>query len=121
MEFGQKIRVRKGPVRKVRDRTLQRLDNEEYASPEIQVQERLGATDYPLEEVERVPSSDMQGEQQRLLLQRLQRQRVLRRQQGQAQARGEEQREVVDDDKGGAVFCQMLEFILERLLGEDVL
>ena len=38
----------------------------------------------------------MQGEQQRLLLQRLQRQRVLRRQQGRAQARRDELREVVD-------------------------
>ena len=111
MEFGKKIRVRKRPFGQVRDRTQPRIDNEEYASPEIQVQERLGASDYPLEEVERVPSSDMQGEQQRLLLQRLQRQRVLRRQQGQAQAQGEGLREIVDA-KGGAVFCLMLEFIL---------
>ena len=101
MEFGKKIRVRKRPFGQVRDRTLQRDDHEEYASPEIE--ERLSASDYPLDEVERVPSSDMQGEQQRLLLQRLQRQRVLRRQQGQAQVQGEELREVVDD-KGGAVF-----------------
>ena len=107
-----KISVRKRPFRQVRDRTLQKVDHDDYAkgdaSPEIQ--ERLGASDYPLEEVAgsqvstQMAASDLQGERQRLLLQRLQRQRVLRRQQGQAQAQGDELGEVVDA-KGGAVFC----------------
>ena len=114
MEFGKKIRVPKSPFRQVRDRTLQRMDQDDHArsgDARPEVQDRLGASDYPSEEIDgstwghaNANDMQMQGERQRLLLQRLQRQRVLRRQQGRAQARGEELREVVDP-KGGAVFC----------------
>ena len=115
MEFGKKIRVPKSPFRQVRDRTLQRVDQDDHArsgDARPEVKERLSAaSDYPSEEIDgstrghaNANEMQMQGESQRLLLQRLQRQRVLRRQQGRAQVQGEELREVVDP-KGGVVFC----------------
>ena len=103
MEFGKKIRMQKRPFRRVKDRVQQRIDHEDYARSDArpEVQERLGASESSLES-----PVDMQGEQQRLLLQRLQRQRALRRQQGLAQAQRDELREVVDANAegGGALF-----------------
>ena len=112
MEFGKKIRVPKSPFRfrQVRDRTLQRVDQDDHArsgDARPEVKERLSASDYPSEEIDgstrghaNANEMQMQGESQRLLLHRLQRQRVLRRQQGRAQVQGEELREVIDA-KGG--------------------
>ena len=93
----------------MRDRDVPRIDHEDFARSDArpEIQERLSPSDYHMERVDgpHVPprglADDMQGEQQRLLLQRLQRKRVLRRQQGRAQARGDELREVVDAAEGG--------------------